>query len=65
MIRIKHTFECECGEELSSTTLDLSQEPGGTVEINLDMFGGFTLDCGACGRTYYVPDLCDHIEEVD
>lgn len=64
-LQIKYTSECECGEQLSMLTLDLSQNPGTQVEINLDMVGEFTLECGYCRRNYYVPALSDYIMEAD
>jgi hypothetical protein len=62
---IKYTAECECEGTMSSTTLDLSQDPGEKVEINLDMVGDMVLQCDSCGDRAYVPDLGDLIENVD
>jgi hypothetical protein len=62
---IRYTSECECGDRLSSRTLDLSQNPGDEVEIDLDMLGEMVIECVACGRKAFVPDLGDYIEEVE
>lgn len=64
-LRIKYTSECDCGGTMSSTTLDLSQDPGPEVEINLDMLGGMEIECNKCGDRAYVPDLSDYIEDID
>jgi DNA-directed RNA polymerase subunit RPC12/RpoP len=62
---IKYTSECECGGTLSSRTLDLSQNPGGEVEVDLDMLGEMVIECSECGRKVFVPDLSDYMEEVE
>ena len=62
---IKYVLDCTCGAIMSSTTLDLSQEPGGAVEVDLDMVGDMALDCPDCDRKWYVPNLSDYIEEVE
>jgi hypothetical protein len=64
-LRIKYTAECGCGGTMSSTTLDLSQDPGPEVEINLDMLGGMVIECSDCADRAYVPDLSDYIEDVE
>jgi DNA-directed RNA polymerase subunit RPC12/RpoP len=61
---IKYTSECNnCGGTMSSTTLDLTQNPGETVEVNLDMLGDMTVECPACGHSAYIPGLADYIED--
>jgi hypothetical protein len=62
---IRYTSVCECGGTLTSTTLDLTQEPGGEVEIDLDMLGNMVIECLECGDKAFVPDLGDHIEPVE
>jgi hypothetical protein len=62
---IKYTSECECGGTLRSTTWDMTQNPGGAVEIDLDMLGDMVIECLECGKKVYVPDLSDHMEEVE
>lgn len=62
---IKYTSECSCGETMTSATADLTQNSGSVVEIDLDMLGDMTLECEACGNSYYVPAMSDYIEEVD
>jgi len=62
---IKYTAECECGGTMTSTTLDLTQEGGDRVVIDLDMFGGFTIECGQCNDQCWVPELSDHIVDVE
>jgi hypothetical protein len=62
---IKYTSECDCGGTMSSTTLDLSQEPDGMVEVNLDMLGDMIIECDMCQGRAFVPDLSDYIEDVE
>jgi hypothetical protein len=64
---IKYTAECvsDCGGTMSLTELDLTQEPGGKVVIDLDLLGDMTIECDTCNTTAFVPNLSDYIEEVE
>ena len=62
---IKYTSECDCGGTMSCAELDLSQEPGGKVEVNLDMIGDMIIECDTCHDRAFVPNLADHIEDVE
>jgi hypothetical protein len=64
-LRIKYMAACDCGGTMSSTTLDLSQEPSTEVEIDLDMLGDIILECDGCNDRAYLPDLRDYIQDVD
>ena len=61
---IKYTMECNhCGKQFTARrVLDITQEEGDSVEIDLDMVGGFDAECPECGCQFYVPDLSDYIE---
>jgi hypothetical protein len=62
---IKYVAECNCGGTMSCTELDLSQEPGGKVEVNLDMLGDVVIECDTCHDRAFVPDLSDYITDID
>jgi len=62
---IKYEAECECGGTMRCTELDITQEPGGTVVINLDMLGDMTIECDECHDRMWVPNLADHMEDVE
>jgi hypothetical protein len=62
---IKYTAECDCGGTMSTKELDLSQEPGEKVEINLDMLGDFVLECNKCDDRTYVPQIMDYAENLE
>ena len=62
---IKYTAECECGGTMTSTELDLTQEGGDRMTINLDMLGDFTIECGDCDDVAFVPNVSDLIEGVE
>jgi hypothetical protein len=62
---IKYTAECDCGGTMTSTELDLTQDGGDRVTINLDMLGDFTIECGACGDEGWVPAISDLIMDVE
>lgn len=64
---ITYTAECvsDCGGTMSCVEMDLTQEPGGKVEIDLDMLGDMTLECNTCHTTAFLPNLSDYIEEVE
>ena len=64
-ILIKYTQECDCGGEMSCTELNLTQVPGGTVEISLDLLGEMTIECDTCHRRAYVPGIADYIEDIE
>ncbi|UOD80329.1 hypothetical protein [Paenarthrobacter ureafaciens] len=64
-LRITYTTSCDCGGEMTSTTLDLSQSPSDSVIIDLDMIGDMTLTCGSCDDQAFLPDLGDYIQDVD
>lgn len=61
---IKYTMECaHCGNRfIGNRTLDLTQENGNEVEINIDRFGGFSMMCPECGCEHYIPNISDYIE---
>jgi hypothetical protein len=50
---------------MTSTELDLTQDGGDRVTINLDMLGDFTIECGACGDEGWVPAISDLIMDVE
>lgn len=56
---IKYTAECDCGGRYELTELDTTQEPGGTVQIDLDLLGEFTLECTGCNDRLHVPPVSD------
>jgi hypothetical protein len=62
---IKYTSECECGGKFTMNTLDLTQEPGERVVIDLDMLGGVTMECDSCDDRVFLPELSDLIEDVE
>jgi len=62
---IKYEAECECGGTMSCTELNLTQEPGGQVVINLDMFGSMTIECDKCHDQMWVPAISDYMEDVE
>ena len=62
---IKYTTECECGGEMSCVEMDLTQEPGGKVVIDLDMIGDMTLECDTCHTSAFLPDISDYIQEIE
>lgn len=64
-LRIKYTGDCDCGGTMSSTTLDLSQDPGEEVVIDLDILGEFTIKCGECGDESFVPNISDYIVDSE
>lgn len=67
MKRIKYTIDCpECGEEfVAHSELDLTQNKGDEVKINLSWVGNFTTKaCPHCGKSFYVPSLEEYIEEM-
>lgn len=62
---IKYTAECNCGGTMTCTELDLTQEPGGKVVINLDMIGDMTIECDMCQDRAFVPNITDYIEDIE
>jgi hypothetical protein len=62
---IKYTTACDCGGTMSSTEMDLTQEPGGKVEIDLDWLGDMTLECNNCSDSAFLPAISDYIEDVE
>jgi hypothetical protein len=50
---------------MTSTELDLTQEGGDRVTVNLDMLGDFTIECGDCGDVGWVPAISDLIMDVE
>lgn len=61
---IKYSMECNhCGNRfIGNRTLDLTQEDENEVEIDIDMFGGFSMMCPECGCEYFIPSISDYIE---
>jgi len=62
---IKYEAECACGGTMGSSEVDLSQEAGHRVTINLDMLGDFTIECDRCGDQMWVPAISDHMQDVE
>ena len=61
-----YRYICDCcGEEiLGNRTLDLTADEEETFIIDLDMIGGFDLECPNCHHTYFIPDLRDYVEDI-
>lgn len=54
---ITFKYECDCGEDAISKTIDLTSEPGKvTIDISLEL-SQLTLKCRSCGRKYYTGDI--------
>lgn len=64
-VRIKYTTSCDCGENMSATELDTTQEPGEEVVIDLDWLGDLKLTCAGCGDQAFLPNVSDYIEDLD
>lgn len=64
-VQITYTIGCDCGGEMTSTTLDLSQDPSSSVTIDLGLLGQMTLTCGSCDDKAFLPDVADFIEDVE
>ena len=62
---IKYTSECGCGGKFTSNTLDLTQDPGERVVIDLDLLGGIILECDSCEARVFLPELSGLIEDVE
>lgn len=63
-LMIRYEAECDCNGTYRASTLDLSQDPGGAVTINVDLLGDMSMRCDRCGDEIWVPAVSDYIEDV-
>jgi hypothetical protein len=64
-IRIKYKTACDCGESMTSTELDTTQQQGQEVLIDLDWLGDIILTCEGCGDKAFLPAVSDYIADVE
>ena len=64
-LTIEYQSSCsECEGTMTTSILDLSQNPGNKVTIDLDLFGDMDLRCQQCGHQSFVPAISDYIESI-
>lgn len=61
-LNIQYRSECTCGGNFIMNELDLTQDPGERVVIDLDALGEFTMECDNCEDRVFVPNIGDLIE---
>lgn len=61
-MKITYKYDCECGGEAKSTTLDLTNIDPNNIVIDVDFdVSDMELEC-ECGKSYFVQAM---IEEMD
>lgn len=63
-LQLRYFLDCDCGEQYVTTAFDLSQDPGETVEINVDFATGNEMTCTGCDSTIFTHPASDYAEEV-
>ena len=67
MQRFIYKYTCDnCDEEIfGHRTLNLTDADNNEeIILDVDMLGGFELECPSCHHTYYIPDLREYVEDI-